>query len=180
MPPIELIKNIRQDLAQIPGAVFNVGQFIAHRMDEVLSGVRAQVAIKIFGDNLTTLNDLGQSVEGLLKNLPGVVDINKEQQINVPQLIIKIDREKAATYGINIGQISDDVQTLLNGVRVSSVLEGQRSFDLYVRLAQPGRDSVKAVQDMLIDAHGIINSASSEKYLYVPWLTSQKKNNPFN
>lgn len=163
MPPIELIKHIRQDLAHIPGAVFNVGQFIAHRMDEVLSGVRAQVAIKIFGDNLTTLNDLGQSVEGLLKNLPGVVDVNKEQQINVPQLIIKIDREKAATYGINIGQISEDVQTLLNGVRVSSVLEGQRSFDLYVRLAEPGRDTVKAVQDMLIDAHGIINSEGSEK-----------------
>ncbi|KTD38929.1 chemiosmotic efflux system protein A-like protein [Legionella nautarum] len=155
MPADELIKRIRDDLANIPGAVFNVGQFIAHRMDEVLSGVRSQIAVKIFGDNLSTLNQLGLSVESLLKEIPGVVDINKEQQINVPQLIIKIDREKAARYGINVGQISYDVQTLLNGMRVSSVLEGQRSFDLYVRMAESGRDTVKAVQDMLIDAHGI-------------------------
>ncbi|PJE17684.1 efflux RND transporter permease subunit [Legionella sp.] len=155
MPAEELIIRIRDDLANIPGAVFNVGQFIAHRMDEVLSGVRSQVAIKIFGDNLPTLNQLGLSVESLLKEIPGVVDINKEQQIDVPQLIIKIDREKAARYGINVGQISEDVQTLLNGMRVSSVLEGQRSFDLYVRMAESGRDTVKAVQDMLVDAHGV-------------------------
>ncbi|KTC86156.1 efflux RND transporter permease subunit [Legionella drozanskii] len=155
MPAEELIIRIRDDLANIPGAVFNVGQFIAHRMDEVLSGVRSQVAIKIFGDNLPTLNQLGLSVESLLKEIPGVVDINKEQQVDVPQLIIKIDREKAARYGINVGQISEDVQTLLNGMRVSSVLEGQRSFDLYVRMAESGRDTVKAVQDMLVDAHGV-------------------------
>lgn len=152
--PIDLIKRIRHDLEHIPGAVFNIGQFIAHRMDEVLSGVRSQVAIKIFGDNLATLNQLGLSVQTLLKQLPGVVDINKDQQIDVPQLIIKIDREKAARYGIKVGQISYDVQILLNGLRVSSVLEGQRSFDLYVRMAESGRDSVRAVQDMLIDAHG--------------------------
>lgn len=162
MPPAELLTRIREDLASIPGAVFNIGQFIAHRMDEVLSGVRAQVAIKVFGDNLAKLNQIGESITALLKEVPGVVDINQEQQINVPQLIIKIDREKAAYYGINVGQISEDIQTLLNGVRVSSVLEGQRSFDLYLRLAESGRHSVKAVQDMLIDAHGI-NSKRNEK-----------------
>ncbi|CEK09652.1 efflux RND transporter permease subunit [Legionella hackeliae] len=162
MPADELLRRIRQDLALIPGAVFNVGQFIAHRMDEVLSGVRAQVAIKIFGDNLTLLNELAESITSLIKKIPGIVDINKEQQINVPQLIIKIDREKAAYYGINVGQISEDIQTLLNGIRVSSVLEGQRSFDLYLRLAESGRQSVKAVHDMLIDAHGI-NTPQTEK-----------------
>ncbi|WED43398.1 efflux RND transporter permease subunit [Legionella cardiaca] len=162
MPPAELLKRIRQDLASIPGAVFNIGQFIAHRMDEVLSGVRAQVAIKVFGDHLATLNQLGDSITKLLKEIPGIVDINKEQQINVPQLIIKIDREKAAYYGINVGQISEDIQTLLNGIRVSSVLEGQRTFDLYLRLAESGRYSVKAVQDMLIDAHGIVSSQTEK------------------
>lgn len=153
MSPVELVKRIRQDLSQIPGTVFNVGQFIAHRMDEVLSGVRAQVAIKIFGDKLSTLNQLGQSIETMLKKVPGVVDVNKEQQIDVPQLIIKIDREKAARYGVNVGQISEDIQVLLNGISVSSVLEGQRTFDLYVRMAATGRDNVKAIQGMLIDAH---------------------------
>ncbi|KTD21237.1 efflux RND transporter permease subunit [Legionella londiniensis] len=154
MPPDELLRRIRADLANIPGAVFNVGQFIAHRMDEVLSGVRAQVAVKIFGDNLAKLNELGQSIETLLKTIPGVVDVNKEQQINVPQLIIKIDREKAARYGINVGQVSEDVQVLLNGVAVSSILEEQRTFDLYVRMSKAERDNVRAIQTMLIDAHG--------------------------
>lgn len=153
----ELLQRIRADLANIPGALFNVGQFIAHRMDEVLSGVRAQVAVKLFGDNLATLNELGQSVEVLLKTVPGIVDVNKEQQINVPQLVITIDREKATRYGINVGQISEDVQVLLNGITVSSILEGQRTFDLYLRMSETGRDSVKAIQNMLIDAHGAEN-----------------------
>ncbi|MCE0722755.1 efflux RND transporter permease subunit [Legionella resiliens] len=155
--PDELLQRIRADLANIPGALFNVGQFIAHRMDEVLSGVRAQVAVKLFGDNLATLNELGQSVEAILKTIPGIVDVNKEQQINVPQLIITIDREKAARYGVNVGQISEDVQVLLNGMTVSSILEGQRTFDLYLRMNETGRDSIKAIQNMLIDAHGVAN-----------------------
>ncbi|HHJ0464969.1 TPA: efflux RND transporter permease subunit [Legionella pneumophila] len=157
MSPDELLRRIRADLANIPGALFNVDQFIAHRMDEVLSGVRAQVAVKLFGDNLATLNELGQSVETILKTVPGIVDVNKEQQINVPQLVITIDREKATRYGINVGQISEDVQVLLNGVTVSSILEGQRTFDLYLRMSETGRDSVKAIQNMLIDAHGTEN-----------------------
>jgi len=161
MSPVELITQIRKDLAEIPGAMFNVGQFIAHRMDEVLSGVRAQVAIKIFGDNLikifgdnlATLNQLGQSIEHLLQEVPGIVDVNKEQQINVPQLVIKINRDKAAQYGLNVGQISEDVQILLNGISISKVLEGQRTFDLFVRMEESGRNNIKAVQEMLIDAH---------------------------
>ncbi|MDI9819579.1 MULTISPECIES: efflux RND transporter permease subunit [unclassified Legionella] len=162
MSSAALLKHIREDLSLIPGAAFNIGQFIAHRMDEVLSGIRAQVAVKIFGDNLATLNQLGDAVDDLLKQVPGVVDLNKEQQIDVPQLIIKIDRQKAAYYGINVGQISEDIQILLNGLSVSTVLEGQRSFDLYLRLAESSRDSIKDVQNMLIDAHGI-NSRQTEK-----------------
>lgn len=162
MTPDELLRHIRDDLANIPGAVFNVGQFIAHRMDEVLSGVRAQVAVKIFGDNLTTLNELGQSITLLLKTVPGVVDVNKEQQIKVPQVVIQLDREKAARYGVNVGQISEDVQVLLNGVTVSSVLEGQRTFDLYLRMDAQSRDSVKAIQNMLIDAHGTSDKSTTQ------------------
>ena len=85
LPVDELIQDIRHDLEQIPGAAFNIGQFIAHRMDEVLSGVRAEVAIKIFGGELNQLNQLGQQVEGLLKQIPGVVVINRKHQIHVPQ-----------------------------------------------------------------------------------------------
>lgn len=150
--PEELLKQIRSQLSNIPGVAFNVGQFIAHRMDEVLSGVRSQVAIKIFGNNLATLNTLGQSIAELLKTVPGVVDINKEQQISVPHIDIKIDREKAARYGINVGDITSDIEIFLNGLVVSSVLEEQRAFDLVVRFPENSRNSVRAIQEILVDA----------------------------
>lgn len=150
-----LIKRIRQDLAGIPGVVFNVGQFIAHRMDEVQSGVRSQVAIKIFGDNLSTLYQLGQQVQGLLQGVPGAVDVNLEQQIRVPQVTIKIDREKAARYGVTVGDVAQDIEMSLNGQIVSSVLEGRRTFDLFVRLEQPARNNVEAIRDLPVDAPGL-------------------------
>jgi CzcA family heavy metal efflux pump len=161
-PPIELVKRIREDLAKIPGTVFNVGQFIAHRMDEVLSGVRAQVAIKIFGEDLSTLNQISQSVERVLRTIPGVVDVNKEQQIAVPQIAIKIDREKAVRYGIPVGEIADAIQTYLNGVVVSSILEGQRSFDLFVRLENKDRNTFKSLQDLFIDIPGATSGSNSK------------------
>ena len=150
-----LLEKIRQDLAGIPGVVFNVGQFIAHRMDEVQSGVRAQVAIKIFGSNLSTLYQLGQNVQQVLHSVPGAVDINLEQQIRVPQVTIKIDRSKAARYGMTVGDIAQDIRMSLNGEILSSVQEGSRTFDLSVRLEQTARNSVEAIRDLLVDAPGL-------------------------
>ena len=152
MPADELIKRIRDDLSGIPGVAFNVGQFIAHRMDEVQSGVRSDVAIKIFGDNLESLYAVGQQVQGLLHGVSGAEDINLEQQINVPQVTIKIDREKAARYGIAVGDVAQDVALLLNGETVSSILEGRRTFDLYLRLKDTSRDNVDAIRNLPIDA----------------------------
>jgi Cu/Ag efflux pump CusA len=143
---------LREDLAEVPGVAFNVGQFIAHRMDEAQSGVRAQVAIKIFGDNLSTLYQLGQQTQALLRSVPGAVDINLEQQIRVPQVTIKIDRAKAARYGITVGDVAQDIRMSLNGEVLSSVLEGRRTFDLYVRLEHTSRNSVEAIRDLLVDA----------------------------
>jgi len=153
----ELLENIREDLAQIPGAVFNIGQFIAHRFDEVESGVRAQVAIKIFGEQLSQLYHYGQQVRGILENVPGAVDVNVEQQINVPQVSIKIDREKAARYGINIGDVAQNIQLFLNGENVSSILEGRRTFDLNVRLQNSQRNSVEDISNILVDAPALAN-----------------------
>ena len=155
MAPDELLKRIRADLAKIPGVVFNVGQFIAHRMDEVQSGVRAQVAIKVFGDNLSTLYQIGQQTQDLLHGVSGAVDINLEQQINVPEVTIKINRAKAARYGIAVGDVAQDIQLALNGETVSSVLEGRRTFDLYVRLEEAARNSVASIRNMPVDAPGI-------------------------
>ncbi len=148
----QLLEHIRDDLGNVPGAVFNVGQFIAHRFDEVESGVRAQVAIKIFGDELPHLFELGQQVRAILQDIPGAVDINLEQQISVPQVNIRIDRDRAARYGVNIGTVAEDIQTLLNGESLSSILEGRRSFDLVLRLKAGSRDRVEAIRDLLVDA----------------------------
>jgi Cu/Ag efflux pump CusA len=155
MPAKTLIRKIRQDLAGIPGVVFNVGQFIAHRMDEVQSGVRSQVAIKIFGDNLSTLYQLGQQTQDILHGVTGTVDINLEPLISVPQVTIKIDRARAARYGIKVGDVAQDIQMALNGEVLSSVLEGRRSFDLYVRVNAADRNSVDAIRNLLVDAPGL-------------------------
>ncbi|MHB8405468.1 MAG: efflux RND transporter permease subunit [Gammaproteobacteria bacterium] len=152
MPPDELLRRVRADLAEIPGAVFNVGQFIAHRMDEVQSGIRAQVAIKIFGDDLDELYTLGQQVQNVLQGVKGAVDVNLEQQIRVPQVSIHVDRKRASRYGVQVGRVLKDVEMYLNGETVSKVLEGQKTFDLYVRLDKAGRNSVSAIQNLLIDA----------------------------
>lgn len=162
MSATELLAHIRHDLDQIPGALFNVGQFIAHRMDEVQSGVRAQVAVKIFGDNLSTLYRIGQQVQGVLGTVKGAVDVNLEQQIKVPQVIIRVNRQKAARYGIQVGDLMDDVQMYLNGETVSRVLEGRRTFDLYVRLEKSSRESVKAIANMLVDAPGLNASGTGK------------------
>jgi len=152
IPPDELLRRIRADLADIPGTVFNVGQFIAHRMDEVQSGIRAQVAIKIYGDDLNVLRQKGQDVLKVMQSISGVADLALEQQINVPQLIIKMDREKASRYGLNIGDLSATIETLLNGTVVSQVLEGRKTFDLFVRLNEPARQDIDAIRNILVDA----------------------------
>jgi Cu/Ag efflux pump CusA len=152
MPADVLLKKIRGDLADMPGVVFNVGQFIAHRMDEVQSGVRSQIAIKIYGEKLPVLYELGLQAQSIVRGVPGAVDVNLEQQISVPQVTIKIDRNKAARYGINVGEVAEDIQTALNGETVSSVLEGSRTFDLTVRLEGQARNSVEAIREILVDA----------------------------
>lgn len=152
MPPDELLRRIRADLSDIPGAIFNVGQFISHRMDEILSGVRAQVAIKIYGDDLDVLRRQGQEVLKIMQTVKGVEDLMLEQQINVPQVTIKIDREKASRYGLKVGELAETIETVLNGVIVSQVLEGQKSFDLFVRLQDKARGDLESIRSILVDA----------------------------
>ncbi len=152
MPPDELLRRIRADLAEVPGTVFNIGQFIAHRFDEILSGIRAQVAIKIYGDDLAVLRQQGQSVLRVMQTVRGVEDLSLEQQIDVPQLIIKVDREKASRYGLTVGDLTETVETLLNGITVSQVLEGRKSFDLYVRLQDSAHNDIASIRNILVDA----------------------------
>lgn len=152
VPADRVLASIRHELGEMPGTLFNVGQFIAHRMDEVQSGARSQVAVKIFGDDLPTLFRLGEQARTVVTGIPGAVDINLEQQINVPQLNIRIDRAKTARYGLAVGDVAADIGTLLNGQTISSIFEGNKSFDLVLRLPDRAHDRIEAIRNMLIDA----------------------------
>lgn len=150
-PADELLEMIRNGLKQIPGVAVNVGQFISHRMDEVLSGIRTQVAIKIYGPDLTRLRLLGRQVRDIIETVKGVEDLELEQQIDVPQVVVKFNRERAARYGLNVGDLSKTAETSLNGITVSEVLEGQKTFDLFIRLDEESRNNIEAIKNILID-----------------------------
>jgi len=150
-PADELLESIRRDLKQIPGVAVNIGQFISHRFDEILSGIRAQVAIKIYGPNLQTLRNIGNQVREIMETVEGVEDLLLEQQIDVPQVIVKYDREKAARYGLNVGNLAEITETSLNGIASSQVLEGQKTFDLFIRLNEESRNNIDALRNILVD-----------------------------
>ena len=133
--PDELIQAIRADLGQLPGVAISVGQFIAHRMDEALSGVTAQIAVKIFGPDLGVLWDKGQEVRAIMQGVDGVTDLELEPLVNVPMVAVKVDRAKAAGYGLRAEDVLRVVEVFGNGYVVSQVVEGQKSFDLVVRFA---------------------------------------------
>jgi len=149
--PDELLRAIRDDLSKLPGVAVNVGQFIAHRMDEALSGVTAQIAVKIFGPDLSILREKGEEVRALMQEVPGVVDLQLEPVFNVPQLAIRVDRRAAARYGLKSGDVLRFAEAALNGLVVSQVLEGQKSFDLVVRFDPASTGNVEALNSLLLD-----------------------------
>lgn len=151
--PEALIHAIREDLEKIPGVGINLGQFIAHRLDEVLSGIRAQIAIKIYGTDLDQLLAKGQQVEQIMAGIKGVTDLQLEQQIRVPEIRINVNREHAARHGLNAGDVLEVAQIAFNGEHVSKVIEGQKSFDLFVWFDETSRRDTQAMRGVLIDGH---------------------------
>jgi CzcA family heavy metal efflux pump len=145
------LEKLRQEFNKIPGAAPNIGGFISHRMDEVLSGVRSAIAVKIFGADLAELRKIGEQVEAQMKTVNGVVDLVLEPQIPVPQIQIKFDRDAASRYGFSVGDISSIIETALNGQVVSQVLENQQSFDLVVWLKPDARQNLETIRNLLID-----------------------------
>ena len=145
------IDLLRQEFAKVIGAAPNVGGFISHRMDEVLSGVRSAIAVKIFGADLAQLRILGQQVNDVMRSVEGVVDLQLEPQIPVEQVQIQFDRMAAARYGLTIGKLSETIETALNGKVVSQVLEQQQTFDLVVWLKPEARQSLDAIGNLMVD-----------------------------
>ncbi len=145
------IEKIREEFARIPGIAPSIGGFISHRMDEVLSGVRSAIAIKIFGPDLDELRSIGSEVETAIRGIDGLVDLQLEPQVPIRQIQIQFDRAAAARYGLTVGQISEIVETALNGRVVSQVLEQQQLFDLLVWLEEDARNNLETIQNLLID-----------------------------
>jgi nickel/cobalt tolerance cation efflux system protein len=145
------VEKIREEFARIPGIAPSVGGFISHRMDEVLSGVRSAIAIKIFGPDLDELRSIGSEVEAAVRDVNGLVDLQLEPQVPIRQVQIQFDRSAAARYGLTVGQISEIVETALNGRVVSQVLEEQQLFDLLVWLQDESRDDLDTIRNLLID-----------------------------
>ncbi len=129
----EIIADLRTRLAVLP-AVSNVGQPISHRLDHLLSGVRAQIALKIYGDDLDTLRGLAGDMQSRLSRIPGITDLQIEKQVLIPQIKIRIDYDQAARLGVAPGTLLRSLQEMIEGERITQVVEGNRRFDLLVRL----------------------------------------------
>ena len=147
----EFLADVRARLATVPGVVTSVGQPLEHRIDHMVSGTQADLAIKIFGPDLSTLFRKGTEIKELLKAFPEVVDVNVEQQVETPQLQIRADREKLALYGITMEEFNSFVEASFPGKKVGSVYEEERSFDLIIRLNKDYTESMEGVKRALID-----------------------------
>ncbi|NOU04896.1 MAG: efflux RND transporter permease subunit [Hyphomicrobiaceae bacterium] len=145
----EIIADMRNRLSVLPAAT-NFGQPISHRLDHMLSGVRAQIAIKIFGDDLDTLRSLAEQMRLRLAQVSGAVDLQVERQVRIPQLEITINYKKAALYGLQPAQVTEQLERLSNGRLVSRLVDGSKRFDLVVRLSERMR-TTQGLADLLIE-----------------------------
>lgn len=144
----EVMADIRQRLAVLP-ATLNVGQPISHRLDHMLSGVRAEVALKIYGDDIDTLRSTAEMLREKLSGVQGLVDLQVEKQVRIPQLRVDVDHERAALYGLTPASITEALESMSNGRTVSQIVEGNRRFDVVMRLSDVDR-STAGLADLLI------------------------------
>ncbi len=147
----QVIADLRKEAEKIPGVVVNVGGFISHRMDEILSGVRSAIAVKIYGTDLDELRTVGQQIQLTMSSIAGLVDLQLEPQVPVKQVQIKFDRQTSARYGLSIGELAETIETGLNGRTVSQVLEKQQTFNLVVWLQEKYRNNLEVIGNLLID-----------------------------
>lgn len=147
----EQLEELREAMADIPGVVTAVEQPISHLISHMLSGVKAQIGIKIFGDDLELLRRKAAEVQAAISSVPGVKDLIVEQQTVVPQLRIELDRDRLLQYGLNTADVNEFIETAMNGHSVSEILQGQRSFDLVMRLEEDARENLDTLRRLAID-----------------------------
>lgn len=149
----EVARDLRNRLSTISGANIEIGQPISHRIDAMLSGTEAQIAIKIFGTDLETLYTIGKKVKGAISSVDGIVDINLEQQIGRPQIDIKPRRELMAKYGVSPAQLREFVEIALNGVTVSQVFDQGITYDLTLKFTSDSKENIEALKNLMIDSN---------------------------
>lgn len=149
----DMVRELREKLAVIPGVNIEIGQPISHRIDAMLSGTEAQIAIKVFGDNLTDLHKSAMKIKQVASEIDGVVDLTVEQQVARPQLEIKPIRERLASYGITNSQFLSFVSTMLDGEKVSQIYENGYPIDLVIKVSDANRNGIRSLSDLLIDSN---------------------------
>jgi CzcA family heavy metal efflux pump len=147
-----VLQDVRNQLSKIPGVSISVGQPISHRIDHLLSGVRAQIAVKLYGTDLSELRRYSAQIEKVMGSVEGIVDLQVEKQVLIPQLRIKINREAAAKYGFTVGNIAEVLETSFNGEVVSQVLDEQKTFDMVIRYDDRFRDNIQSINSALLDS----------------------------
>lgn len=150
----ELIEEVREKLKIIPGVNIEIGSPVSHRIDAMLSGTRSNIAIKLFGEDLNTMFQIGNQIKTSISGIEGVADLNVEQQVERPQLKIVPKRELLTEYGITLPEFGQMVSVLLAGEVVSQVFEGNRSFDITLKVSDDNRNSIEAIKNLIIDANG--------------------------
>lgn len=153
-PKKAVVEEIRHKLGTLSGVNVEIGQPISHRIDAMLSGTRANIAIKLFGTDLNKMFEIGNQIKTKISAIPGVVDLNVEQQVERPQLQIVPKREMLAKYGVTPSEFTDMVEVYLAGRTVSRVYEGNRVFDLTVKADDDSRSTIEAIRDMPVDVVG--------------------------
>lgn len=145
-----VLQEIRERIEKVGDVYVNLGQPISHRLDHLLSGVRAQIAVKVFGPDLSELRRFGGEIYDVLKGIPGVVDLQTEPLVLIPQLKIAIDRETSAKYGIRSGTLAEDLEIALNGETVTQFLENQKMHDVFLRLDDESRATPEKIEQTLV------------------------------
>lgn len=145
-----VLGELRARLAAVPGIALTIGQPISHRVDHMLSGTRASIAVKVFGDDLYELRRIAREIETAIAEVPGVVDLMVEQQADIPFVTVSMRREALARHGLRVRDVADTIETAFYGRVLSRVLEGQTSFELVLRYPDGAREDLQAVRETLV------------------------------
>ncbi len=152
----ELVNSMNKDLSVIPNVQYNFSQYIQDNVDEAISGAKGNLGIKLFGPDLNVLQKIGDQITAIIRKIPGMVDVADDNLLGQPQYQIVVDRFAASRYGLNVSDIEDLVATSVGGQNVTQLVEGERRFNVLVRLAKPFRNTKEAIDNLLINPPGPI------------------------